>query len=92
MSKVWKKVTVTLTKELIVGIEEDSLTPLALDEFSKIMWDAYSAEDIFKTVGDQYVRCSEQFIEGVGKVGVGRAYPVTVQEEFEDTEVEVEEV
>lgn len=92
MAKVYKKLTVTLTKELIVGIDESRLTPEALKEFSSHMWNVDSTEEIFETVGDQYVRCSTHFIEGVGEVeGYNGERPVSVEETYEDTEVEIEE-
>lgn len=91
MAKIYKRVTVTLTKELIIGVDEDRLTPKALQEFSSHMWAVDNVNEIFETCGDQYVRCSEQFIEGVGKVtGWNKEGVVDVEEVYEDTEVEVE--
>lgn len=96
MAKVWKKLTVTKTVELEVGIDEELLTPEFLEHYSKYFSEASHPDDIFDTVGFQYVNCSEKFAEGVGKVG-GRFdkeddFPVIVKQDWEDTEVEVEEV
>ena len=92
MAKVYKRVTVTLTKELIIGVDEDQLTPESLEHFSKYFWKAEDANEIFETCGDQYVRCSESFIEGVGAVSSYRMEgPVSVKEIYEDTEVEIED-
>lgn len=96
MSKVWKKVIVTKTVELEVGINEDLLTPEFLEHYSKYFSQADSPDTIFDTVGFQYVNCNEGFAEGVGKVG-GRFdeeddFPVIVKVDWEDSEVEVKEV
>ena len=92
MAKVYKKLTVTLTKELIVGIDESRLTDEALEAFSSYMWNVDSPEEIFETVGDQYVRCSTRFIEGVGEVeSYNGERPVSVEEVYEGIEVEIEE-
>lgn len=96
MSKVWKKVVVVKTVELEVGIDEELLTSEFLDYYSKSFSEVDSPDDIFDTVGFQYVNCSERFAEGVGKVG-GRFdreddFPVIVKIDWEDVEVEVEDV
>lgn len=96
MSKVWKKVVIVKTVELEVGIDEELLTPEFLEHYSRYFSEADSPDDIFDTVGFQYVNGGERFAEGVGKVG-GRYdqeenFPVIVKQEYEDTEVGVEEV
>lgn len=92
MTKVYKKVTVVLTKELIIGVDEDCLTPEFLEHFSKYFWEVEDASEIFETCGDQYVRYSEHFIEGVGAVSsYSIEGPVSVKEIYEDTEVEIED-
>ena len=95
MAKVWKKVVVTKTIEMTVGVEDDRLTPEFLEHYSDHFSEVGSPDDIFDTVGFQYVNCSEKFAEGVGKVG-GRFdkedFPVIVKVDWEDLEVEVEEI
>lgn len=96
MSKVWKKVVIVKTVELEVGIDEELLTPEFLEHYSRYFSEVDFPEDIFDTVGFQYVNGVEGFAEGVGKVG-GRYdqeenFPVIVKQEYEDTEVDVEEV
>lgn len=92
MAKVYKRVTVTLTKELVIGVDEDCLTQESLEVFSKHFWHVENPDDIFDTCGDQYVRGSTQFIEGVGEVQDGRSEcTVSVKEIDEYTDVEVQD-
>lgn len=93
MAKVWKKLTVTLTKEMTVGVDEECLTPEALELFSNYFWRVSDPDEIFDTIGDQYVRNGATFIEGVGKVSSWNPeMPVQIIDDFEDTEVEITDV
>lgn len=95
MSKVWKKVVITKTTEVMIGIDEDRLTEEFLTHYSKHFSEAEDMYEIFDTVAFQYVNGGHRFAEGVGKVG-GKFdkeddFPVIVKELYEDTDVEVVE-
>lgn len=92
MTKIYKKVTVVLTKELIIGIDQDCLTPEFLEHHSKYFHAVDTPDEIFETTGDQYVRCSETFIEGVGAVtNWEEEGSVEVKEIDEWTDIEIED-
>lgn len=96
MSKVWRKVVVMKTVELVIGIDEDDLSEDSLQSFSKYFHHVDDEKGIFDTVAFQYVNGGHQFAEGVGQVGgefdKEEDFPVIVKETYEDTEVEVMEV
>lgn len=96
MAKVYKKITVTKTLEMIVGVEEDRLTPKFLEHFSKHFYGVDEPEDIFEAVGYQYVQGATNFAEGVGKVGDRwdknkKDFAALVRVLVEDVELEVGE-
>ena len=95
MSKVWKKVVITKTTEVMIGIDDDRLTEEFLAHYSKHFSEVEDMSEIFDTVAFQYVNGGHQFAEGVGQVG-GKFdkeddFPVIVKELYEDTDVEVVE-
>lgn len=96
MTKVWKNVTVTKTVEMLVGIEEDRLTPEFLEYYSKYFHEADSPDEIFDAVAFQYVQGYEKFAEGVGNVGSAKwdkrreeEFAALVEIKHQDVEVEV---
>lgn len=91
MTKIWKKVNVTLEVELEIGIEEEELTLESIEEFRKHFWYIEDENGLFETVADQYVRNGGSFIEGVGHISTwDNEVPINVTQISEDVEVVVE--